>query len=193
MNARLLLTFTLLSAGLAGIACVDARPAADALPSSIAKLPGVQCDRKSEGWSYECTYQGYVINADDRACDGADDAMYGALGLSDDKSHIALLDKFPQGGSTVAEAADKQFICVSAEAKRASPYDVWYYVVAIPVASVKACKNNNNCGAPGDLPVKLTKQGTGQPCHLTAQKRYAGDCAAGWVNAAEVDLYSMGL
>ncbi|HEY9130140.1 MAG TPA: hypothetical protein VIM98_00170 [Dyella sp.] len=193
MISRFLLTLTFLSASIVGAASVHARPEGQPLPASVAKLAGVQCDHKSEGWSYECTYQGYVISADDRACDGADDAMYGDLGLSGNKSHIALLDKFPQGGSTVAEAADRQFICVSAKAKRASPYDVWYYVVAIPVASVKACKNNSNCGAPGDLPVKLTKQGTGQPCHLTAQKRYAGDCAAGWVNAAEVDLYSMGL
>ncbi|SDR13890.1 hypothetical protein [Pseudoxanthomonas sp. CF125] len=164
-----------------------------ALPPMVANLPNVSCNRPKRGWNQECASDGWRILIDAKGC-SAKKGAYGKV-QADGEATVKLRRSLPPAQSDVeAKLGDGQFVCVAATAREStSNQPQWYYLMAIPVQSVKACAAKSFCARPGDLPIEWMRPTSGQRCHANARSRYEGDCAAGWVKAEEFGEFSMGL
>jgi len=164
-----------------------------ALPPAAANLPNVSCNQPKRGWNQECASNDWRILIDAKGC-SAKKGAYGKV-YADDEATVKLRRSLPPAQSDVeAKLGDGQFVCVSATARGpGSSEPQWYYVMAIPVKSVKACAAKSFCAKPGDLPIEWMRSTNGKRCRLSARGQYEGDCAAGWVNAKEFGEFSMGL
>lgn len=160
-------------------------------PAPVAHFKGVSCTQQRPDWNAACVAGDLHIDIYLDGC--STDGFYGKVESSDGKP-IELRDALPAGqGQVVAKLSNDQFVCVSANARTASATEAqWYYVTAIPVGSLKACKGNANC-APGDLPITWVQTKPTATCHPGPDGKYTGGCAAGWVKAEQFDEYSMGL
>jgi hypothetical protein len=184
----------LLACGAGGIAAegqgIGSGKGVTDLPVSVRGLDGVTCTWKQKGWNAQCVAGDYQIATYPDGC-GAE-GTYGAVYAKDGVSAI-LHEAFPAGrGASVARLKDKQFACVTADARKKNGDVEWYFVTAIPVASVKACAGKTTCQDGSDQPVEWIKPATGQACHRTADG-YAGDCPTGWISAGDFGEFSMGL
>jgi hypothetical protein len=107
-----------------------------------------------------------------------------------------LLDTLPVTGSKAkinARLSDGQFVCVQATA-RVGQQANYYYVVSIPTSSVAACRGKPICSQYGDRPITfVAQQNTGKACALTSDARPQGDCARGWVEPKNLDVFSNGI
>lgn len=115
-------------------------------------------------------------------------------GVADAKGTPALT-VVPTTGSHAtprATLSQGQLVCVQGIA-RAGQNPMYYYVVAIPADSVAKCKGNALCKQYGDRPIQWASPANGDACHATAQGRYAGNCAQGWVSASALDVFSDGM
>ncbi|MBB5942017.1 hypothetical protein [Xanthomonas sp. 3307] len=112
------------------------------------------------------------------------------------KRDATLLDALPVTGSKVQVAArlsDGQFVCILATA-HAGQRAAYYYVVAIPPASVGACKGKPICTQYGERPVDfVTQRKQGKRCAVAGKARPEGDCAQGWIEPQKLDVFSEGL
>lgn len=132
-----------------------------------------------------CTKDGYTIDVSD--CKG--DALYGVVAST---GGVALATSLsPSSKDLTARLKKGQFVCIAATARKAG--DQRHYVVAIPTASVPRCKGNDLCKG-GDKAVLWERAGVGDACRRFGKNGdYAGQCAAGWVNEADLDQYANGL
>lgn len=104
-----------------------------------------------------------------------------------------LVDKVPPVDTIQRATLSKgQIACIQAIA-RAGQNPAWYYVTALPVASIETCAGNPLCVTYGDRKVEWRVPQKGGPCHSTGPGRYAGGCAAGWVRASDMDVFSNGM
>ncbi|HEX7815549.1 hypothetical protein [Dyella sp.] len=161
-----------------------------ALPVQVAHLAGAQCSQQHAGWAYTCRWQHYDITADPPSRRCAQDGLYG--NIQTDSPGLTLLDR-PAGGKPVARLKNRQFVCVSADARQGNQEVQWYYVTAITVGSVAACRGRKLCGGPGDLPIESLVPGTGVSCHRDAKGNVVGDCASGWVRTEDLELFANGI
>ncbi|MEJ1168134.1 hypothetical protein [Variovorax sp. CCNWLW235] len=159
----------------------------------VANLPNASCKQSKRGWNQECTFNDWRIDIDAGGC-SAKKGSYGKVYI-DDEAAVMLRRSLPPSQPDVeAKLKDGQFVCVTASARGSTGSEPeWYYVMAIPVRSVKACAAKSFCAKPGDLPIEWMRSTSGQRCRVNARGRYAGDCAAGWVKAKEFGEFSMGL
>ncbi|KMM77269.1 hypothetical protein ACP93_02940 [Xanthomonas sp. NCPPB 1128] len=108
----------------------------------------------------------------------------------------ALLDALPVTGSKAQVAArlsDGQFLCILATA-HAGQHAAYYYVVAIPPASVSACREKPICKQYGERPVDFVAQPKqGIHCTVGGNTRPEGDCAQGWIEPQKLDVFANGL
>ena len=104
-----------------------------------------------------------------------------------------LVDKAPPE-DTIERATlpQGQIACIQAIA-RAGQDPAWYYVTAMPVASIEACASNPLCVTYGDRKVEWRIPHEGATCHSIGPGRYAGACASGWVRASDLDVFSNGM
>ena len=155
----------------------------------VASVPGVACTKQQEDWSPECVAGEYQIAVYMNGC-GAD-GFYGEV-HSDASPSVTLRSGFAEfPAQPVAKLQQNQFVCVAADARKRVGERLWYYVVAIPVETVKACKGKEICGDPGQPSVDWTQSVPQGKCRFE-HDRYV-DCAAGWVSANEFAEYSNGL
>ena len=113
-------------------------------------------------------------------------------GVSQADGAVVLNGAPPTDTRQLATLPAGQFVCIQAIA-RAGQDPRWYYVAAIPVDSVAACRGNALCTQYGDREIKRTSPATGGGCHVIAPGRYGGDCVQGWVRATALDVFSNGL
>lgn len=114
-------------------------------------------------------------------------------GVADAKG-AETLDTVPTTGSKAAATArlsKGQLVCVQGIG-RAGQNPMFYYVVAVPAATVDKCKGNALCDTYGDRPITGLASG-GEACHAAAPGQYAGNCARGWVSADVLDVFSNGM
>jgi hypothetical protein len=173
-------------------AAIPAKPGlpvdASQLPP-VASVPSIVCTKQQEGWSPECMAGEYQIAVYMEGC-GAD-GFYGEV-HSDAGPAVTLRTGFAEfPAQPVAKLPQNQFVCVAADARKRIGERLWYYVVAIPVETVKACKGKELCGDPGQPQVEWVQSAPRGKCRFE-NGRYA-DCAAGWVSANEFAEYSNGL
>lgn len=150
-----------------------------AIPSSASICRAFLSNKNS------CVVEGYSIELTD--CKG--DALYGAVAAAagvDLSSAVA-----PNGKDVTAHLQNGQFVCIAATARKGGIQR--HYVIAVPTASVPGCLGNDLC-KDGDKRVVLKQTDAGDACHrLGKDGDYAGQCAAGWVNEADLDQYANGL
>jgi hypothetical protein len=104
-----------------------------------------------------------------------------------------VVDKAPPEDSIQrATLSQGQIACIQAIA-RAGQNPAWYYVTALPVASIEACAGNPLCVTYGDRKVEWRVPHIGEACHSVGPGRYAGVCATGWVRASDLDVFSNGM
>lgn len=155
----------------------------------VAAVPGIACTKQHEDWSPECVAGEYQIAIYMEGC-GAE-GFYGEV-HADAAPSVTLRSGFAEfPAQPVAKLRENQFVCVAADARKRIGERLWYYVVAIPVESVKACKGKEICGDPGQPEVEWIQPAPQGKCRLE-HDRYV-DCAAGWVSANEFAEYSNGL
>lgn len=114
-------------------------------------------------------------------------------GVADAKG-VETLDTVPTTGSkamATARLSKEQLVCVQGIG-RAGQNPMFYYVVAIPAATVGKCKGNVLCDTYGDRPISGLVS-SGEACHVVALGQYAGNCARGWVSADVLDVFSNGM
>lgn len=104
-----------------------------------------------------------------------------------------LFDRYPpKSGAWPASLQKGQFVCILAQAGSADEAYL-YYVVETPTASVADCAESSLCKDYGSRPVKWNVPTTGTECRTTAAGAFEGDCAMGWVDAENVEAFTMGL
>ena len=111
-----------------------------------------------------------------------------------DAKGVETLDTVPTTGSkamATARLSKEQLVCVQGIG-RAGQNPMFYYVVAIPAATVGKCKGNALCDTYGDRPISGLAS-SGEACHAVAPGQYAGNCARGWVSADVLDVFSNGM
>lgn len=160
------------------------------LPAPVRGLDGVTCTQKQKGWNAQCVAGDYQIATHADGC--GEEGTYGAVYAKNGAS-ATLYEGLPAArGASVARLKDKQFACVTADARKKYGDVEWYFVTAIPVGSVKACAGKATCQDGRDQPIEWIKPATGEACHRTAAG-YAGDCPSGWISAEDFGEFSMGL
>lgn len=104
-----------------------------------------------------------------------------------------LFDRYPpKSGAWPASFRKGQFVCILAEA--GSPAEAYlYYVVETPTDSVADCADNSLCKEYGSRPVAWHVPRSGTECRATGKHAFEGDCAMGWVDAKNVEAFTMGL
>jgi hypothetical protein len=113
-------------------------------------------------------------------------------GVANEKGAV-LVDKAPPEDTIQRATLPRgQIACIQAIA-RAGQNPAWYYVTALPVASIEACVGNPLCMTYGDRKVEWHVPHEEEACHPTGSGRYAGACAAGWVRASDLDVFSNGM
>lgn len=104
-----------------------------------------------------------------------------------------LFDRYPpMSGAWPASFQKGQFVCILAQAGTADEAYL-YYVVETPTASVADCAESRLCKDYGSRPVKWNVPTTGTACRATGADAFEGDCAMGWVDAENVEAFTMGL
>lgn len=180
------------SAAAAAPAAAPPSVAATALPAAVAGLKGATCEPNPSGGVQTCRAGDYRISVYPKPC-AASDGLYGNI-RSESGAAVTLYDAFaPQAGQPVAKVQNRQFVCEQARAGRDDDNDEWFYVVAVPVGDVPACKGGDTCNDPGNLKTEWIKPASGRPCAADSAGVFAGDCAAGWVAAKDYQDYPMGL
>ena len=167
-------------------------PATDGLASLI-QASGVKCSNASTGSG--CT-AGDVDSGDfydvELSPDCGDQGFF--AGVADAKG-VETLNAVPSTGSKVsvtAKLSKGQLVCVQGIG-RAGQNPLFYYVVAVPAATVGKCKGNTLCDTYGDRPITGLANTGGEACHAAAPGHYAGNCAQGWVSADVLDVFSNGM
>ena len=153
---------------------------AHAAESSPSKVPPLPCNGKSS-----CQMDGFSVQAGD--C--GDNSSFGAISAPQGSDGVDLNDRIDGKGLAVARLKDSQFVCIAAIARRGDVQR--HYVIAVPTTSVPACKGKELCRN-ADHPVTWYTAKTGKSCHRVGEGRYAGDCAAGWVDEGALDQYANG-
>ena len=149
----------------------------------ISKKTSAECRRDPRA-GVLCEASGYKVEL--RGCER--DAFY--AGVANEKG-ARLDDRIDNAeANTVANLADKQFVCVAAIAK-GTPEDR-YYVIAVPVASVPECKGKAICRQYGDRTIRWMQAEPSVPCRRQGAG-YGPGCAAGWVDKSVLDEFSNGL
>ncbi|HEL5027260.1 TPA: hypothetical protein UOA81_002458 [Stenotrophomonas maltophilia] len=169
-----------------------AAPAADGLAALI-QASGVKCSNASTGSG--CT-AGDVDSGDfydvELSPDCGDQGFF--AGVADAKG-VETLSTVPSTGSkasVTAKLSKGQLVCVQGIG-RTGQNPLFYYVVAVPAATVGKCKGNTLCDTYGDRPLTGLATTGGEACHAAAPGRYAGNCAQGWVSADVLDVFSNGM
>jgi hypothetical protein len=104
-----------------------------------------------------------------------------------------LFDRYPpKSGAWPASLQKGQFVCILAQAGSADEAYL-YYVVETPTDSVADCAESSLCKDYGHRPVKWNVPTTGTDCRATGEGAFEGDCAMGWVDAENVEAFTMGL
>ena len=167
-------------------------PAADGLAALI-QASGVKCSNASTGSG--CT-AGDVDSGDfydvELSPDCGDQGFF--AGVADAKG-VETLNAVPSTGSKVsvtAKLSKGQLVCVQGIG-RTGQNPLFYYVVAVPAATVDKCKGNTLCDTYGDRPITGLASTGGEACHAAAPGHYAGNCAQGWVSADVLDVFSNGM
>lgn len=171
-------------------------PAAATASSGLAALiqaSGVTCTNASAGTG--CT-AGDVDSGDfydvELSPDCGEQGFF--AGVAEDKG-VEALNAVPSTGSkthATATLSKGQLVCVQGIG-RTGQNPLFYYVVAIPAATVAKCKGNALCDTYGDRPISGLAGTAGEACHATAPGHYAGNCAQGWVAADVLDVFSNGM
>ncbi|MBH1645417.1 hypothetical protein I5U75_18435 [Stenotrophomonas maltophilia] len=167
-------------------------PAADGLAALI-QASGVKCSNASTGSG--CT-AGDVDSGDfydvELSPDCGDQGFF--AGVADAKG-VETLNAMPSAGSkasVTAKLSKGQLVCVQGIG-RTGQNPLFYYVVAVPAATVGKCKGNTLCDTYGDRPITGLANTGGEACHVAAPGHYAGNCAQGWVSADVLDVFSTGM
>lgn len=176
----------------APVAAPATAPAADGLAALI-QASGVKCSNASTGSG--CT-AGDVDSGDfydvELSPDCGDQGFF--AGVADAKG-VETLNAVPSTGSkasVTAKLSKGQLVCVQGIG-RTGQNPLFYYVVAVPAATVGKCKGNTLCDTYGDRPITGLASTGGEACHAAAPGRYAGNCAQGWVSADVLDVFSNGM
>lgn len=172
-------------------------PPADTSPSNaladFEKTLGVHCDDAAKG---QGCVAGNMEAGDFYDIELSPDCGPEGFFAGVPEADAPLLNTLPVTGSKAqvnAKLSQGQFVCVQATARTGQQPD-YYYVIAIPVASVTACQGKPICSQYGDRPVNLLAQPkTGKACSPAANGQYHGDCAQGWVEPRKLDVFSNGL
>lgn len=142
-----------------------AAPAADGLAALI-QASGVKCSNASTGSG--CT-AGDVDSGDfydvELSPDCGDQGFF--AGVADAKG-VETLNAMPSAGSkasVTAKLSKGQLVCVQGIG-RTGQNPLFYYVVAVPAATVGKCKGNTLCDTYGDRPITglANTGGRGLPC-----------------------------
>lgn len=181
--AALLAALFLALAPGAGRAADPALARSQAEIERISKKTSAEC-RRDAGGPVRCKAAGYEVEL--LGC--GRDAFYAGIANGGGARLDDRIENAEAG--TIANLADKQFVCVAAIAK-GKPEDR-YYVVAVPVASVPQCKGKQICRQYGDRPVRWMEAAPSVPCRREGTG-YGPGCAAGWVDKSLLDEFSNGL
>lgn len=204
MNSKLIsfcvaLAVLFSACGVAGRSEMDSQPAEhpmdvmNALPSpsitssavdSLAKVANVECTDMGSGQT-SCTAGRLSVDLYE-SC--GRDGFFGAVSTDDG---ITLKERPEADAGSVARLGGGQFLCIRGLARQEQNPE-WYFVTAIPVATVSGCTDKELCKIYGDRPVAWTVPPSGKPCVLKSD-RYAGDCASGWVTAGSIEVFSEGI
>lgn len=176
-----------LFAALAASLCAGAALAAPAasVATAQARLAGmtpaskIECHATGSNGA-QCSADGYTVMYLDNCGEGA---AFGSIAAD---GGVDLNDRVDGKGKTVAHVMDRQFVCIPAMVRKGE--EQRHYVIAVPTASVPACRDNDLCKN-ADLPVDWKQAKRGQACERTKDGDYQGDCAAGWVDVGQIDQY----
>jgi hypothetical protein len=170
-----------------------ANAAEDSSPADLGKTLGVHCDDETKGLGCVAgnVDAGDFYDVELSPSCGAEGFFAGVA-----EAEASLLNTLPVTGSKAqvnAKLSQGQFVCVQATA-RTGQQPAYYYVIAIPAATVSACQGKPICSQYGDRSISFAAQPkTGNACALATNGRYQGDCAQGWVDPQRLDVFSNGL
>lgn len=172
--------------GVAPPATAKEAPATTAPARRTDPLAGLTCEPSPTGWARRCATPAYDVTGTPEACP-ADSTSFGAV-VGD--RPLPAHDRLGDGARAVATLAPGQFVCIQYTADPAgTDGERWVYVTAIAPASVAAC-STANCG---DATARSRwNDGHAGACMVVGTS-YSAGCPAGWVPAARLDEYSMGL
>ena len=177
----------------AAAAAVRAPPPAPHGLVALFQASGVKCRNANTGSG--CT-AGDVDSGDfydvELSPDCGDQGFF--AGVADAKG-VETLNAVPSTGSkasVTAKLSKGQLVCVQGIG-RTGQNPLFYYVVAVPAATVGKCKGNTLCDTYGDRPITGLSNTGGEACHVAAPGRYAGNCAQGWGSADVLDVFSNGM
>jgi len=185
--------------GTAGRSEMDSQPAGNSMEEMNAPLPPAiippAVDSLANAANVECaaTNNGHTsciagkLSVDLYESCGRD-GLFGAVSTDDG---IAVKERPETDAGSVARLGGGQFLCIRGVARQEQNPE-WYFVMAIPVATVAGCANRELCRIYGDRPVAWAVPPSGNPCVLKSD-RYAGDCASGWVAAESIEVFSEGI
>lgn len=152
--------------------------------NSLAKEANVECKNTDIGQTM-CTSGRSSVDLYE-SC--GREGLFGAVSTDDG---IILKERPEADADSVARLGGGQFLCVRGLARKKQNPE-WYFVMAIPVATVAGCTGKGLCKIYGDRPVTWTVPPHGKPCVLKDDK-YVGDCASGWVTAGSIEVFTEGI
>jgi hypothetical protein len=118
---------------------------------------------------------------------------HGFFGGVVEPSGATIVDKVPPEDTVRRATLSKgQIVCIQAIA-RAGQQPMYLYVVALPAASIAACKDNPLCEMYGDRQVTWHAPHGDANCRMVANGRFEGACAAGWIYDKELEGFSEGM
>ncbi len=177
--------------GGAGVSQAPQQPVAEGRsgpPASMAELAeqaAVRCGNPATG--EECEAGDYDVELLPNC---GREGFFAGVGNADGAT---LVDKAPPEDSVHrAVLSQGQILCIQAIA-RAGQNPAWYYVTALPAASIEACNGNSLCERYGDRKVESLSPKATNTCRSAGAGRFAGECATGWVRASELDVFSEGM
>lgn len=147
--------------------------------------PGAQaeCHKDSYG-NPACRSSGYEVNVS--GC--RNDMLFGQV---IDTAGTTLGTRLDASQSKpVARLKPHQFLCIVGVAKKSGEAQR-YYVETFPADRVPDCKGNDLCQS---FPIEWVGTPPAAKCEwIGTSGDFTGGCAAGWVDEAAIDVYSMGL
>jgi len=182
---KLLTNFMACSVAILPLAAAHAAEDAAAIQARLTAMsPGSQVHCQADKYGNpSCKVDDYRVEYS--GCD----VEFGAIKAA--QSGVELQDNISGHGGKSALLHDRQFVCIMATA-RDDHGKQRFYVMAPPTAIVPECKGKSLC-RDGDQAIWWIRDAPGPMCHRDKAGQYAGECAAGWVDAAIVDEYSNGL
>jgi hypothetical protein len=180
-----------------------ARPSVASAPTSGARLGagaeslsafaariGVECSQ--EGARLACIggkpENGDIYDVELRP-DCGPDGFFGGVAA---ETGAELRDALPpKDEASPAVLAQGQLVCIQAVAGPGQDPS-YFYVVAVPVADVPACRGNRLCVTYGDRAVAGWKGHSGV-CHIAADKRTSNACPQGWARREDIEDFSNGM